>query len=285
MSVSLENLLDEAEGLISFPDVCLKVNALVNSGTASAAEIGAVIEKDPALTARLLKIANSPFYGFAAKIDTVSRAVTVLGGREIRDLAFATSAIKAFNVKPGLEAVGDLWSHNVLCAIACRLLAAACAKGRTESIFVAGLLHDIGRLLFISLLPEEMLDKIDRLAAGGQGEANLYLAEQEVLGFDHAAAGGALIQRWGLPDSLFACVRHHHQPASDEQFPLDVAIVHLADCVAHAAQDNTDIDRQLAAVDPVAWDRTGLTLEDLENVLPDIREQSVEVKSLLQGGR
>lgn len=285
MSLSLEQLLDQAEGLISFPDVCLKVNALVNSGSASAAEIGAVIEKDPALTARLLKIANSPFYGFASSIETVSRAVTVLGGREIRDLAFATSAIKAFDVKPGLETVGDLWSHNVYCAIAGRQLAAGSTRGRAESIFVAGLLHDIGRLLFISLLPETTLAKVERLNAGAHGEANLYLAEQEVIGFDHATAGGALIRRWGLPDSLYECVRYHHQPASASEYPLEVSIVHLADCVAHAAQDNSGIDRQLAAVDPLAWDQTGLTLDDLENVLPSVLEQSVAVKSLLQGGR
>lgn len=281
MTVSLEALLKEAEGLISFPEVCIRINAMVNDPKVSAADIGKVIQQDPALTARLLKIANSPLYGFASEIDTVSRAVTVLGNKEIRDLAFATSAIKAFNVKPGLDSIEELWSHNIYCAIACRLLAETSSRGRTESIFIAGLLHDIGRLLFLSLLPEDMEIKIQRLSATGHGESNLYLAEQEVIGFDHAEAGGELVRQWNLPDSLYECVRYHHEPAKAAQYPLEVAIVHLADCVAHAVQNDTEIDQQLAAVDPSSWERTGLTLEDLEAVLPAVESQSGEVRSLL----
>ena len=108
MTVSLEQLLSDAEKLISFPDVCIRINAMVNDPNVSATDIGNVIQQDPALTARLLRIANSPLYGFASKVDTVSRAVAVLGSKEIRDLVFATSALKAFNVKPGLKAIEEL---------------------------------------------------------------------------------------------------------------------------------------------------------------------------------
>ncbi len=280
MPVSLEELLKEAEGLISFPDVCIRVNTMVNDPRVSATDIGKVIQQDPALTARLLKIANSPLYGFASKIDTVSRAVAVLGGKEIRDLAFATSALKAFNVKPGLDTIEALWSHNIYCAVACRQLAETSTRGRTESSFIAGLLHDIGRLLFLSLLPEDSEAKILTLSATGHGESNLCLAEQEVVGFDHAEAGGELIRQWNLPDNLYECIRYHHDPSKAEHHPLEVAIVHLADCVAHAVQDETEIDQQLAAVDPSSWEQTGLTLEDLEAVLPVVKTQSGAVRSL-----
>jgi len=280
MTVSLEELLKEAEGLISFPEVCIRINTLVNDPKVSAADIGNVIQRDPALTARLLKIANSPLYGFASEIDTVSRAVTVLGGKEIRDLVFATSALKAFDVKPGLDTIEELWSHNIYCAVACRRLAETSTKGRTESIFIAGLLHDIGRLLFLSLLPDDSATKIQTLSATGHGESNLCLAEQEVVGFDHAEAGGELIRQWNLPDNLYECVRYHHDPSKAEQHPLEVAIVHLADCVAHAVQDETEIDQQLAAVDPLSWEQTGLTLKDLDAVLPVVKSQSGKVRSL-----
>jgi len=281
MAVTLEELLRQAEGLISFPEVCIRINAMVDDPGVSATDIGKVIQQDPALTARLLRIANSPLYGFASRIDTVSRAVTVLGGKEIRDLAFATSAIRAFNVRPGLEVIEELWVHNIYCAIACRKLAESSTRGRAESTFIAGLLHDIGRLLFISLLPEDSAEKIQQLSATGHGESNLCLAEREVVGFDHAEAGGELIRQWSLPDSLHECVRYHHDPAKADRHPLEVAIVHLADCVAHAVQDGTEIDRQLAAVDPSSWERTGLGLEDLEAVLPVVKSQSGEVRSLL----
>jgi len=281
MPVSLEKLLKQAEGLISFPDVCIRINTMVNDPAVSATDIGKVIQQDPALTARLLRIANSPLYGFASEIDTVSRAVTVLGNKEIRDLAFATSALKAFNVKPGLETIEQLWSHNIYCAVACRQLAETSTRGRAESIFIAGLLHDIGRLLFLSLLPEDSEAKIQTLSATGHGESNLCLAEQEVVGFNHTEAGGELILQWNLPDSLYECVRYHHEPSKADLYPLEVAIVHLADCIAHAIQDETEIDQQLAAVDPMSWEQTGLSLEDLEAILPVVRSRSGEVRALL----
>jgi HD-like signal output (HDOD) protein len=279
MTIGLDDLINNAERLISLPEVCIHINRIVNDPDASASDIGQVIQQDPSLTARLLKIANSPYYGFAAEIGTVSRAVTVLGAREIRNLVFATSALSAFNANPGLERIETMWRHNIYCAIASGLLAEVSDKGQTESIFVAGLLHDIGRMLFLSMLPDEA-DEAARLTSG-HGESGLYLAEREVIGFDHAQAGGELIHRWNLPPSLEACARFHHEPSKADQYPLDVAIVHLADCVAHAAQNDSEIEQQLSGVDPASWDQAGLTLDDLEAVLPKTREQFKGVKSLL----
>jgi HD-like signal output (HDOD) protein len=281
MTAGLDELLDNAENLISLPEVCIRINKMVNDPRVSATDIGKVIQQDPTLTARLLKIANSPYYGFAAEIATVSRAVTVLGEKEIRNLVFATSALKAFNVKPGLDSIDALWRHNIYCAIASRLLAEASKKGQTDSIFVGGLLHDIGRLLFISMIPEQETEA-QRLTPG-HGESGLYLAEREVVGFDHAQAGGELVRRWNLPASLEECVRFHHEPSKAEHYPLEVAIVHLADCVAHAAQGDTEIERQLSGVEPSSWDQAGLTLDDLEAVLPETRNQFKEVRGLLSG--
>jgi len=225
-------MLKDAVELISFPDVAIRVNSMVNNPRMSANDIGKVIQQDPALTARLLKIANSALYGFGGRIDTVSRAVALLGGKEIRDLVLATSALKAFNVKPGLESVEVLWSHNIYCAIAARVLAKNCRKGQAESMFISGLLHDIGRLLFLSQLPE--LEASARSRASGRGEVGLCQAEREVIGFDHAELGGELVRTWNLPFSLEECVRFHHEPQRAEHYPLEVAIVNLAECLAHA---------------------------------------------------
>ncbi len=90
-----------------------------------------------------------------------------------------------------------------------------------------------------------------------------------------------MIRQWSLPDSLYECVRYHHEPSKAGEYPLEVAIVHLADCIAHAVQDETEIDQQLAGVDSSSWEQTGLTLEDLEAVLPVVKSQSGEVRSLL----
>jgi HD-like signal output (HDOD) protein len=278
-TVALDDLLSDADRLISFPDVCIRVNALVNDPRASASDIGRVIQQDPGLTARLLRIANSPLYGFASQIDTVSRAVTLLGGKEIRDLVFATSVIKAFDIKPGLDAIDELWTHNIYCAIAARLLSDSSSNGRAESIFIAGLLHDIGRLLFLTRLPD--LEARARSMVSRRGEAGLYLAERELAGFDHAEAGGALVHKWSLPASLEESVRFHHEPSKSVHYPLEVAIIHLSDCVAHAAADAAAIEQYLSSIDPWAWERTGLSLDDLEATLPVCTAQFRDVRSLL----
>lgn len=279
--VSLDALLKRAEGLITLPEIAIRVNRMVNDTRVSAPQIGQVIQQDPALTARLLKVANSPLYGFAAKIDTVSRAVTVLGTKEIRDLVLATSALKAFNIKPGVESLDALWSHNIYCAIAVRLLAEQCKQGQAESLFISGLLHDLGRLLFLSLLPDESQAVLRRIS--GRGELGLFQAEREVIGFDHAEAGGELIKRWSLPASLEETVRFHHEPARAEHFPLEVALVHLADAVAHAAQSGADIEAYLPGIDAVVWERTGLELDDLEPIVRKVQAQFKGVRAALGG--
>lgn len=283
MQTTIESLLKDAKGLISLPEVAIRVNAMVNDQKASTSDIGRVIQQDPALTARLLKIANSPLYGFAAQIDTVSRAVTVLGLKEIRDLVLATSAIQAFNVKPGLESFDALWSHNIYCAIAARELAVRCKSGHVESMFISGLLHDIGRMLFITLLPEAMTNVQARI--NGRAEHGLCAAEREVIGFDHAEAGGELVKQWGLPEGLEACVRYHHSPAQAEAgHTLEVAIVHLADALAHVAQqDNLALEAMVADIDPQVWVTTGLSLDDLDAPLEKVRQLFKETRLLLTG--
>jgi HD-like signal output (HDOD) protein len=260
---TLSNLLHDVRGLISLPEVCLRVNAMVNDNTSSANDIGEVVARDPSLTARLLRIANSPFYGFSRRIDTVGRAISVIGTKQLRDLVLATSAVRTFNKIPNtLVSMEDFWSHSVLCGIAARALAARLSLSHSDSLFVAGLLHDIGQLVIFSKLPEKAREAL-ALAADDPVINDLHAAEQKILGFDHGQVGGLLLQHWRVPTVLQECAGFHHIPDKAREYPLEVAIVHLANTVAAMAEINTTDFSDVPPIQEVAWTLTGLSEADL----------------------
>ena len=151
-----ERLVGDVATLVSLPEVALRINELVDEPRSSAEDIGRAVQQDAALTARLLRLANSAMFGLSRQVDTVGRAVAVLGTRQVRDLTLGLSATRAFSGIPNdLVSMGSFWHHSVLCAVAARLTAAQCTRGRPESSFVAGLLHDIGQLVLFNKLPDE----------------------------------------------------------------------------------------------------------------------------------
>ena len=219
-------LAKEVSRLVSLPDVAFRVDEMLRDENSGADEIGAVIEPDPALSAALLRLANSAMYGVGGNVDNVSRAVTVVGLREVRDLAFGISASQAFYGIPNeLITVEDFWKHSLYCGVAARTLGKR-AGIVGDSLFTAGLLHDIGHLVMFSRHPvisreslQHSLDYTDGLTP--------YLSEREVFGFDHMDVGAALASEWGLPDSLRACIAHHHEPFATDAV-TDAALAWLA---------------------------------------------------------
>src|SRR5262249_31569745 len=161
------------------------------------------------LTARLLTLANSAMFGLSRQVDTVGRAIAVLGTRQVRDLTLGLSAVRSFAGIPNeLVSMQSFWHHSVLCAVTARQLAGEGRGGRPDSSFVAGLLHDVGQLVLFNKLPREshaaLLMSIDE-----PNEPDLHLCERALLGFDHAAVGGALARSWHLPAALTECIEFH----------------------------------------------------------------------------
>lgn len=207
---SLEKLIDRSGKLGSLPAIVYKVFEVMDDPKSTATNIGKVINDDPALTARLLKLVNSPFYGFTAKIDTVYRAVALIGHKELRSVVVAASAINVFDGIPSeLVSMKDFWKRSLSTAVTARVLAAFRRESQIERFFIAGLLHDIGSLLLYLKMPEEMsqalqLQKTDRL--------ELAKAEVEIMGFDHTEVGGGLLKKWNLPAQICGSVRYQLQP-------------------------------------------------------------------------
>ncbi len=277
-----EKLVGDVAALVSLPEVVVRVNALVDDPATSAEDIGRAVAQDAALTSRLLKLANSAMFGMSREVDTIGRAIAVLGTRQVRDLTVGLCAARAFAGIPNeLVSMGSFWHHSVLCAVAARQLASECERGRPDSSFVAGLLHDVGQLVLFNKLPEEsraaLLMSIDE-----PNEPPLHLCERQLLGFDHAAVGGALARRWQLPASLAECMAWHHEPARATSHPLEVALIHIASSVAVLAEVESEELEDAPPIDPIAWQVTGLHPEAALRVAVAAQRAVDEVKHLFQ---
>lgn len=224
--------------LVSLPEVCVQVQALADSPHTNADEIGDVIGKDTALTSRLLKLVNSAYFGLPVKIDTINRAVNMLGMRELRNLTLAASAAEVFaRVPANLIDMAAFWQHSVYCGLLARNLAQHCSVLHSERLFTAGLLHDVGRLLMLMKLPDETA-QAESLRQ--QSDKDICEFERQLLGFDHAEVGQALLLHWNMPGNLCTSILYHHNPRDAHDAHLEAALLHIADQVTHCAQQSKD---------------------------------------------
>jgi putative nucleotidyltransferase with HDIG domain len=238
----------------------MRLTEVLNDPYSSNADVGAVIGEDPGLTARLLRLVNSAIFGFPARIESITQALSLVGTQQIHDLALATSVLRLFkNVPEDFFDMDSFWRHSLACGICARLIAAQRREPNVERLFVAGLLHDIGRLVLCSQFPDGA-----RAAFEFRNESGtlLYEAERAVLGFDHAAIGRALLCEWKLPAALLDVVANHHQPTKAHNYPAEVAIVHVADITAHALLLGDGGERYVPPLEPSAWD----TLQPMETI-------------------
>jgi putative nucleotidyltransferase with HDIG domain len=266
-------LLDDVEGLVSPPDVCMRVFELLHSPMTGTREIAAVVGVDPNLTARLLRIANSAFYSFSGKIDTISRAVTVIGTTELYQLVLSVSAVQTFsNIPNDLVKMDTFWHHSVYTGLVARALAVRARVLHPERLFVAGLMHDIGSLVLYHQRPEAMRDIL--LVAQGDEEV-LYQAELERFQFTHASVGGELMDRWRLPAELVEAVTWHHEPERAEKAAIEAHILHLAGhLVNESGQGNfMGLPHSVPQLSNVLLDVVGLDENELFFAFEEAAEQ------------
>lgn len=222
-------LVEGINDLVSLPDICVRVNNKVQDPYCSAADLAGLISQDPALTARVLRIANSAFYGFPSKIDSIARAVTIIGTQGLAEIVTASSVIHLFETR--MDDVIDMdrfWRHSLMVGLLARGLGPRLKTPvlHGERLFIGGLLHDIGRLAMAMKIPE--LVRVMMSRASGKLES-LWEIERLVFDLDHAEVGGELLRQWKLPESIQDAVGFHHEPELAVKHMLDAAIVHIAD--------------------------------------------------------
>ncbi|MBI3075555.1 MAG: HDOD domain-containing protein [Deltaproteobacteria bacterium] len=231
MNSALELVLDRLENLPTLPAVVVELLERMKAENSSAAEIARIIALDQALTARVLRVANSALYGFPRKIATVKHAIVILGFQEVIALVAGMTAFEQFggrqDARPGLA---TLWHHSVACATATRLLAGLVGYELSGQAFVAGLMHDVAKIVISQAMPE-MVRAIRE--EGARGDLPRRAAEAMVLGLDHACLGALMAERWNLPIAIVEGIGYHHNPGAAQQCPEAAALVHLADVVAH----------------------------------------------------
>jgi HD-like signal output (HDOD) protein len=279
MSLTPDALINKSTELVSPPNTYLQLMDLLNDPDSSIDDISAVINTDPALTTRLLKIVNSPFYGFPSQINTISRAITIVGTRELIQLVLATTVIERFNGIPDdLIDMTMFWKHSLASAVTAKLLAKQAGQRSTERFFIAGLLQNIGSLVLYQSMPEIAREAINSAEFGNE---LLHMAEQRLLGFDHTHIGQALVQKWRLPESLEKVVRFHHTPSEADKHELDVAIVHIADILVTAVPFGHSGDQHVPPLDTKAWDLINLNVDDIPDLLETASTQLDSLASVM----
>jgi len=283
-TTNIAELVQGVGELVTLPDVFIRINQLVEDPDSTAEDIAKVVSRDPSFTVRLLRVANSPYYGFSSAIETVSKAVTLIGNSQIRNLALTTSVSKTFAGLPNeLVSMGNFWRHSLYCALAARILAKRARKCDPEAVFTAGLLHDIGELVIFNRLPGQAKEALLLVLDSGD-ELPVHLAERQTMGFDHAAVGGELARQWHLPPLLHDCIAFHHDVGQAKNCPRETAIVHIANILALMAEVDTLDRKDVQPFDSLAWEITGLDPDEaIESTIREAQDEIVEAEKLFIG--
>jgi HD-like signal output (HDOD) protein len=230
----IEEVVHAVTKLSSLPALHSRILSVLSDPTSSMANLAPLLDKDPGLTARILRRSNSSYYGRRGTITTVMGALPVLGVGQLRDLVLSSSIVNVFQKLPQtLLSMEEFWKHSVLVGILARELAVVAGIPDPDEVNTAGLLHDVGRLVIIQAMPVEY-HKL--LLFSRAASKPLVLVEYEHLGFTHAQAGGNLFTTWGLPLSISQAAEHHHRPDQIHRHREIVELVQLADVLAHGLQ-------------------------------------------------
>ena len=277
--MTADRLVRGVKELQSLPEIYVRVNEVIERPTASASDIGSIVGEDPGLSSRLLRLVNSAYFGFPGKIDTLTWAVSLIGTTQLRDLALATCVIQAFEgVNPDLVDMKSFWRHSLACGVTARVLATLRREDNVERFFVGGLLHDVGSVILYLQAPKKSQRALERVSDNGM---LLSQAERQVVGFDHASAGGELLKMWRLPAILQEMVSNHHTPHFSRRFPREVATVHVAEAIADALEVGTNGEVNVSPVRPDAWEQLNLPPCSMPKILHDIDIQFEAIAGIM----
>jgi putative nucleotidyltransferase with HDIG domain len=265
--ISVSEITARIKRLPIFPEAPALLGALLAQGGAGVDEFEQVIKPDPGLTANVLRMANSAYFGFTRRIATAREAITMLGLKRVYDVA-TMAAVQRFLPKriAGYELSSEgYWQHCVAVAALAENMAHA-GNHAPGLAFTAGLMHDIGKLVLGEFLALHAAPLLERVRQDG---ASLIGAEQEVLGVDHTEVGAELASVWRLPDTVVSVIRWHHDPNKiPEGLEREcIDLVHVADALAHSFGFGADVGELRRPLDPQAFDRIKLGAPELEQVV------------------
>ena len=272
----MEDLKTEVRGQVlavkdlpTLPTVLEEVTRLVEDPESSTEQIAKAIARDQVLSAKVLKMVNSPIYGFPGRIGSIQHALVLLGFNVIRGIIISTSVFDMME-----RAMTGLWEHSLGCATAAGIIARRAGFEEPEEFTVAGLLHDLGKVVTAVQLPDlhEVIARTVR-----EQDILYYEAEKKVLGFGHDRINAWLGSHWNLPGNVREAMSRHHKPETADLYPEVTAAVHIADFVVRLFEYGSGGDDQVSYLSPRTVNMLGLHMADLERVMDEFAEMMVDV--------
>jgi len=266
--------------LASLPTIQVQVDCAIKHPTSSCEDIATVLGTDPALSARLLRIANSAFYGFPKQVEGIAEAVSIIGTRQLQELILTTVVLGQFHhVDTRLVDMKRFWRHSLACGLAARAIAGLRRENNTERYFVAGLLHDIGSLVLYQQFPERAQAALEHHLESG---LPLDETESAVIGCSHSAVGAALITAWGLPNFFREATAKHHCTGRHSH-TTETAIIHIGDVLTMALGLGSNGEIQLPVFNSTAWDLVGLEVAGLGRAASQVLSQLADAERTFLG--
>jgi HD-like signal output (HDOD) protein len=269
------NLVNKTLEIPTLPEILVKLNEVMANPDSSADDVANVIATDPAISANILRLVNSAYYGLQVRVSSVNLAVSIMGFNMTRKVALKAAVFSQFGKHreplPCFDPTG-FWKHSVYSGVAARVLGSESprfAGNHVEDLYICGLLHDIGKIILLAHDQKTYLPVLQQSKASQRGEIEV---EQQVLGYTHADVGSVLAIKWFLPEDLTIAIRYHHTPTRDPFHRSLSSLIHLADHLAWSAgkpSTGTMIAPQLA--DEV-YEQVGLEPKQVEDLLPQIQE-------------
>lgn len=260
------------------PHVYVKLKEALEDPRSSFKEFSAIIGHDPSLSARLLKIVNSAFYGMEQEVETITHALGIIGTEQLTQLVLATSVTKQFaGIPENLVSMDLFWRHSIACGVTAKIIADWVGERNLESYYLAGMLHDIGSLIVYKKFPSEA-EKVLRRCK--ENKEYLFDVEREVFGASHAKVGGKLLKGWGLPMSLCEPVFFHHRPNKAKEFPLATKIIHVADSIVDQMELGSSGEAIANPVSQKILDELGFAELPIERFEDQIKDQYYSAMSV-----
>jgi putative nucleotidyltransferase with HDIG domain len=276
---SAKQMVEGLPALSSLPAVIDELENALEDASASMDDLGEIVKKDPDLTARLLRLANSSFYGFPKGVETVGEALSLIGIEQMKQLLTGSSVVEYFQCIPSDRVnMRSFWEHSIATGIAAKIIAVLRRAPDPELYFVSGLIHDIGRLVFYLREPEKAAAMLKNY--GRNMQKPLYEHEVDAFGFDHGEVAGELLRQWDFPGSLIQAVKYHHQPKLADVYFADASVVNIADFIVHGLGIGNSGETLVPPFCEEALERLDLRENALRSIVKETDKQFNDVVTL-----
>ncbi len=276
--IDIEKLVSEVSDLVSIPEIYLKIRELMDDPDACLDDFAAVVNTDPGLMSSVLKIVNSAFFGFPGQIDNMNRALNLIGIGQLHDLVLSLSAIEALDLPNDIEKLSVFWQRSIYCGVLSRLLAEKLHLQNAESLFIVGMLHEIGRLVLFLKYPEEANLAVIQAHAEN---SPLTSVEKTVFGTDYANIGQALMEEWNLPLKFQNITKDHTEPDKATKYRLETAILHITHQLA--VNKFPGADRFQYQLDPDILLEIKTSEDEMNNLSVEAKNISFEMEKAILG--